>query len=110
MDLMEAVKEHERRFNAAVRAGDFAEFMTTFADDAVMAFDDRPFGPFRGRAAIARAYAVQPPTDTMTVRSVEEVDPETVDVHFDWDNGGGGVMRVRWRDGLVAEKTIAFRE
>jgi ketosteroid isomerase-like protein len=110
MDLIEAVRQHEERFNAAVRANDYTEFLATFTDDAVMAFDDRPIGPFRGRAAIAQAYAVQPPTDTMTVNSIEEVDPETVDVHFDWDSGGGGTMRVRWREGQVAHTTIAFRE
>lgn len=110
MDLTEAVKAHEQRFNEAVRAGDFTSFVTTFTEDAVMAFDDRPFGPFHGRAAIAQAYAAQPPTDTMTVVGVDEIDAGTADVHFDWDNGGGGTMRVSWRDGLVAATRIAFRE
>lgn len=110
MDLTEAVKAHEQRFNEAVRAGDFTSFVTTFTDDAVMSFDDRPFGPFLGRSGIAEAYAAQPPTDTMTVIGVDEADTETADVHFDWDNGGGGTMRLRWHDGLVAEARIAFRE
>lgn len=110
MNLTDAVKAHEQRFNEAVRTGDFTEFLSTFTEDAVMAFDDRPFGPFQGRAAIAQAYAVQPPTDTMTVIGVDEVGPDTADVRFDWDNGGGGTMRVTWRDGLVAATRIAFRE
>jgi ketosteroid isomerase-like protein len=114
MDLTEAVREHERLFNEAVRAEDFTQFMTTFTEDAVMAFDDMPhgqkFGPFRGREAITRAYATQPPTDTMSIWSIEEVGPDTVDVRFDWDAGGGGAMRVKWQDGLVAGMTISFRE
>jgi ketosteroid isomerase-like protein len=110
MDLTKAVREHERRFNEAVRAGDFTEFVTTFAEDAVMAFDDLPIGPYKGREAIARAYAQRPPDDTMTIWSIEEVNKDTADVRFDWDAGGGGSMRVTWRDGLVAATTISFRE
>jgi len=110
MDLTEAVREHERLFNEAVRAGDFTEFTKTFADDAVMAFDDVPIGPYRGREAIAKAYATRPPDDTMSIWSIEEVDSDTADVRFDWDAGGGGAMRVKWQDGLIAGMTISFRE
>jgi steroid delta-isomerase len=110
MDLTEAVRRHERLFNDAVRAGDFTEFMTSFTEDAVMAFDDMPIGPYKGRDAIAQAYATRPPDDTMSIWSIEEVGPDTADVRFDWDEGGGGSMRVKWQDGLVAGMTISFRE
>jgi ketosteroid isomerase-like protein len=114
MDLTEAVREHERLFNEAVRAGDFTDFMKTFTEGAVMSFDDMPhgqqFGPFMGREAIAEAYATRPPDDTMTIWSVEEVSADTADARFDWDAGGGGAMRVKWQDGLVAGMTISFRE
>jgi hypothetical protein len=108
MDLTEAVREHERLFNDSVRSGDFDAFVATFAEDATMRFDDVPVGPFKGRDAIAKAYAAQPPSDTMSIRSIEEVAPETVHTKFDWDAGGSGSMQVRWRDGQVAELTIAF--
>jgi steroid Delta-isomerase len=110
MDLTEAVREHERLFNEAVRAGDFAQFVKTFADDAVMGFNGVPIGPYKGRDAIAEAYATRPPDDTMSIWSIEEVGPDTVDVRFDWDAGGGGAMRVKWQDGLVVGMTISFRE
>jgi hypothetical protein len=29
-------------------------------------------------------------------------------VRFAWDAGGGGTMRVTWRDGAVADLTVAF--
>lgn len=131
MDLTETlrnrVREHERLFNDAVRAEDFTEFMTTFADDAVMSFDDMPhgqqFGPFRGREAIAKAYATRPPDDTMSIWSIEQVSADTADARFDWDAGRvcgtggtmggmgpGGAMRVKWQDDLIAGMTISFRE
>lgn len=108
MDLKQATREHERLFNDAVRAGDFDAFVATFAEDAVMRFDDVPVGPFKGRDAIAKAYASRPPSDTMSIWSIEEAGPDTVVARFDWDASGSGRMQVTWRDGQVAELTIAF--
>jgi steroid Delta-isomerase len=101
------VADHAVAFNAAVRSGDFGEFATTFAPDAVMRFVGVPAGPFAGREAIAAAYAAQPPDDTLTVRSVS-TEGDTDTVRFDWDRGGGGTMVVRWHDGLVADLTVSF--
>lgn len=108
MDLTAAVENHAVLFNSAVRSGDFADFMTTFTDDAVMRFTNIPVGPFSGRPAIAAAYAAQPPTDTLTIREVEEIDPQTARVALDYDNGGSGSMVVRWRDGLVVLVEVTF--
>ena len=108
MDMTEAVREHESLFNDAVRAGDFDAFIATFAEDAVMTFDGVPVGPFKGRADIAAAYAAQPPSDTMTIWSIEEIGPDTAYARFDWDNGGSGAMQVRWQEGEVADLTISF--
>jgi steroid Delta-isomerase len=110
MDLTEAIREHEQLFNDAVRSGDFTEFMKTFRDDAVMSFDGVPVGPYRGREAIAEAYATRPPNDTMSIWSIEEVAPDTADVRYDWDAGGSGAMRVKWQDDLVVGMTISFQE
>ena len=92
------VDEHARAFNAAVRSGDFTAFARTFTEDAVMSFTGMPVGPFTGREAIAGAYAVRRPTDTLTVRSVA-TDGDTDVVRFAWDHGGTGTLTVRWRDG-----------
>ena len=108
MDLTEAVRQHEELFNDAVRSGDYDAFVATFAEDAVMTLDGVPIGPFKGRHKIAAAYASQPPTDTMSVWSIEEVAEQTALARFDWDNGGSGSMQVRWRDGEVSDLTISY--
>jgi hypothetical protein len=108
MNLDEAVRRHCELFNASFRTGDWAPFVATFADDARMAFTNVPAGPFVGRAAIGAAYEANPPTDTMSVLSVEPVDADTARVRFAWDAGGQGIMAVRWRDGQVADLEITF--
>jgi hypothetical protein len=107
-DLLRAVDEHAALFNASVLTGEWSLFVATFDDDAHMRFEDLPVGPYQGRAAIATAYAKQPPDDTMTVVAVEPVDEDAARVRFSWDRGGDGTMTIRWRDGQVADLTIAF--
>lgn len=108
MELRDRVAAHADLFNAAVRSGDYTAFLDTFAEEAVMRFDTVPVGPFRGRAAIAAAYAAQPPTDTLRVRSVTEVDPDTARVAVDYDHGGSGWMTVRWHGRRVADLSVGF--
>ena len=108
VDVARAVEEHAELFNRSVRGSDFGPFVATFAEDAVMRFTNAPAGPLSGRDAIAGAYATQPPDDTMSIRSVTEIDPSTALARFDWDAGGGGTMVVRWRDGLVSVLEITF--
>jgi len=107
-DLDEAVRSHCELFNASFRSGDWAPFVATFADDARMAFTNVPAGPFAGRDAIAAAYATSPPSDTMSILSVEPLDADTARVGFAWDAGGKGTMVIRWRDGQVADLEITF--
>jgi hypothetical protein len=64
--VADRVEEHFRLFNEAVRGRDWV-----------------PIGPFTGQDQIARAYAEQPPTDTMTCVSDQ-------------------------RDGAVADLTVTF--
>jgi uncharacterized protein (TIGR00730 family) len=134
--MSERVREHVERFNAAQRSGEWARFVATFAEDAVMSFagvpgalsgaaeipagsgagqnrgagaeaTDLAIGPYRGRAAIAEAYETNPPTDTMRATSVRgEADTDVV--RFAWDAGGTGTMTLRWRDGQVAALHVAF--
>jgi steroid delta-isomerase len=75
--------------------------------DATMRFFGVPAGPFAGRAAIALAYAEQPPTDTLTIRDVDSTgDVDTA--FFAWSAGGGGVMRLTWEGRLVADLEITY--
>jgi steroid Delta-isomerase len=65
-DVTDRVEEHFRLFNEAVRTRDWTAFLATFTPDAVMSFEGIPAGPYEGLDQIARAYAEQPPSDTMT--------------------------------------------
>jgi steroid delta-isomerase len=99
--------DHVERFNAAVRTGDWRDFLTLFAPEAVMTFIGPPAGPYEGIEAIAEGYATQPPTDTMRITGVrEESGAEIVD--FAWSRGGTGSMIIRRRGDLIIHLTIAF--
>lgn len=69
--------------NEAVRTRDWTGFGEWFADDAELAFDGVPFGPFGGRAAIEDAYRTKPPDDQVLVFEVGE-DAEVVVAHYGW--------------------------
>jgi steroid Delta-isomerase len=105
--MTDRIEEHFRLFNEAVRSRDYAAFVATFTPDAVMSFEGVPVGPYAGREQIARAYAEQPPSDTMICQSVARDGDDDV-VRFAWDAGGSGTMRVTWRDGEVAGLVVAF--
>src|SRR5262245_48088048 len=107
-ELLTLLERHVELFNEAVRSGDFDGFVNEFSEDAVMRFDGMPVGPFRGRAAIAQAYATQPPSDTMALMSYEPVGEDAVRAQFEWDAGGSGRMYLRWIDAEVSELVIAF--
>jgi steroid delta-isomerase len=101
------VTRHVAAFNATVRTGDWSTFADRFAPDATMAFTGVPAGPFAGRAEIARAYARQPPADTMAVRSVSSSGPVDT-VRFAWTAGGTGTMQLTWQSGLIARLEVSF--
>jgi uncharacterized protein (TIGR02246 family) len=107
-DFRSKVDKHCALFNAAVRSGDFTRFVATFTPDAVMRFVGVPAGPFEGRDAITEAYQAQPPTDTLTISSVERLAPDTALVRVAWDKGGTGTMTVRWQGAEVADLTVSF--
>jgi hypothetical protein len=44
----------------------------------------------------------------MTIVDIEAVADDSARVRFSWDHGGDGTMALRWRDGEVADLTIAF--
>jgi len=107
--VSDRVTEHFRLFNQAVRSHDWTAFLATFTPDAVMSFNGVPAGPYAGLEQIARAYAERPPSDTMTSVSVAR-DGEVDIVRFAWDAGGGGTLRLSWRDGAIAALTVTFDE
>jgi RimJ/RimL family protein N-acetyltransferase len=59
--------------NECVRTGEWDALQDWFADDAELAFEGVPIGPFRGAAEIVRAYRERPPDDfVVTFRVVED--------------------------------------
>jgi steroid Delta-isomerase len=60
-----------------------------------------------GGQPIARAYAEQPPTDTMTVGGVDSAGAADT-VRFTWAAGRNGTMRLDWQGPLVASLQVTF--
>jgi steroid Delta-isomerase len=101
------VARHVAAFNDAVQTGDWSSFAGRFTHDATMSFTGVPAGPFAGRAAIAEAYARQPPADTMSVQQADSAGAVDM-VRFAWGKGGGGVMRLTWQGQLIASLDVTF--
>ena len=68
----ELLQSHVDRFNEGVRSGDFGPMLEQFTEDAELAFEGVPVGPFRGKPAIAQAYADQPPDDEIVILRTRE--------------------------------------
>jgi RimJ/RimL family protein N-acetyltransferase len=64
--------------NECVRTGDWSPLAEWFTEDAELAFDGVPVGPFRGRDAIAAAYVAQPPDDQVITFRVDDSGDEVV--------------------------------
>ncbi|HEX6150891.1 nuclear transport factor 2 family protein [Nocardioides sp.] len=101
------VTAHVQAFNDTVGSGAWGEFSERFTDDATLAFEGVPVGPFSGRSAISAAYVAQPPTDTMTVTDVK-TDGARDTVRFRWSAGGTGTMCLTWDGDLVEQLVVSF--
>ena len=106
------VRAHVERFNAGVRSGDFGPMVEEgFADSAELAFEGVPVGPFRGKEAIARAYAEQPPDDEVAILRTNESGEEMVVVDYAWTAAPkerAGSMIFRLRDGKIDRLLVTF--
>jgi steroid delta-isomerase len=107
---MTLLDEHVKRFNAAVRSGDFAPMLENFADDAEMVFEGVPVGPFIGRDAIAQAYREQPPDDELDVLDVRR-DSDKIVAGYAWGRDPevrAGELRLTVEDGLISRLVVTF--
>jgi steroid Delta-isomerase len=109
-DVVAVLDAHVRRFNDAVRSGEFSEMVGGFAQDAEMVFEGVPVGPFVGRDAIAEAYARQPPSDEIRLLGGRRVEAGSVECDYAWAAEGrrAGRMIVTARDGLIERLVVTF--
>jgi steroid Delta-isomerase len=107
---MTLLDEHVKRFNAGVRSGDFGPMLENFADDATMAFEAVPVGPFVGKDAIAQAYREQPPDDELDVLDARE-DGDTILAGYAWrrePDVRAGELRLTVDSGRIVQLVVTF--
>jgi steroid Delta-isomerase len=103
------MKAHVSSFNRAVGSGDYTEMLSRFSDDAELVFVGVPVGPFRGRDEIERAYAEQPPDDTIELLEILNGNP--VVARYSWSREGGvqsGRLVLHERAGLIDRLVVTF--
>ena len=102
---------HVERFNAGVRSGDFSPILQGFADDADLVFEGVPVGPFEGRAAIAAAYAAQPPDDEIVILEAMKGTRGLIVPDHAWPRTAerrAGEMRTTRSTGRIVELVVTF--
>ena len=82
-----------------------------FADDAELAFEGVPVGPFRGKEAIAGAYAEQPPDDEIVILRTRGSSDDLVVADYAWraePKSRAGSMILRLSDSRIDRLVITF--
>ena len=110
MSGRELMERHVRAFNAAVGDGNWEPMLSRFTDSSELHFENVPAGPFVGLDAIRRAYAMEPPTDTIQLLGIQENDEHHVAAAFAWSQGGTGRMLLEHDRGEVTRLTVVFDE
>ena len=107
----EVLQSHVERFNEGVRSGDFARMLEQFTEDAELAFEGVPVGPFRGKPAIAQAYADQPPDDEIVILRTRESSDDLIVADYAWravPSSRAGSMILRLRDAEIDRLLVTF--
>jgi steroid Delta-isomerase len=109
-DPVALLDAHVRRFNEAVRCGDFTAMVEGFTPDAEMVFQGVPVGPFIGRDAIAEAYTRQPPSEEVRLLGAPQMKGGSVECDYAWatDGSRAGRMIVTAREGAIARLVVTF--
>jgi steroid delta-isomerase len=109
-DAIALLHDYVMVHNECVRTGDWEPLSDWFAEDAELAFEGVPVGPFNGREEIAAAYNAQPPDDEVVTFGTEENGEEIV-ARYGWLNEPGkqaGRMLVTPRDGKIQKLIVTF--
>ena len=103
--------DHVARFNAGVRSGDFQPMVDLFTDDAELIFEGLPVGPFRGHAAIAAAYRMQPPNDEIELLDATQDSEGRIVASYAWrarPGVRGGTLLLLPREQWIARLVIQY--
>jgi steroid delta-isomerase len=104
--------EYVARLNLGVRTGDWTALAECFADDAVLAFEGVPVGPFEGREAISAAYRDRPPDDEVRILDAAERDGAVL-ARYSWaadPDRQAGRLRLTRRDDMVERLVVTIPE
>jgi steroid delta-isomerase len=113
LDVPEAIEllhDYVMVHNECVRTSDWEPLGEWFAEDAEVAFEGVPVGPFHGRDEIAAAYESQPPDDEVIIFAAAESGEEVV-ARYGWLKAPGkeaGRMLVTPRDGKIQKLIVTF--
>jgi steroid Delta-isomerase len=111
-DAIALLHDYVMVHNECVRTGDWKPLGEWFTDDAELAFQGVPVGPFTGREEIAATYERQPPDDEVVIFDVEEDGPEVV-ARYGWlkePAKRAGRMLLTPQDGKVRKLVVTFEE
>jgi hypothetical protein len=108
----EYADEHTADFNRGVVTGDFARFLTRFADDATVRFENVPGAgvlEFTGREAYTAAYEHQPPDDQIDITGPVGDDEGTLVIPFAWRRDRSpGTLRLTLRGHQIERMVVTF--
>lgn len=85
--------------------------LEAFADNAELAFEGVPVGPFRGKDEIGLAYATRPPDDEIEILRTRESGSEMIVADYAWKAAPkerAGSMIFRLRDGKINRLLVTF--
>jgi steroid Delta-isomerase len=98
--------------NECARTGDWKPLGEWFTEDAELAFQGVPLGPFTGREEIAAAYERQPPDDEVVIFGAMEEGLEVV-ARYGWlkePAKDAGRMLLTPQDGKIRKLVVTFEE
>lgn len=111
-DAVALLHDYVMAHNECVRTGEWEPLGAWFAEDAKLAFEGVPVGPFSGREEIAAAYRERPPDDEVVIFSAEE-DHRVAVARYGWSREPAkqaGRMLVTPRDSKIQKLVVTFEE
>jgi hypothetical protein len=85
--------------------------LEAFAENAELAFEGVPVGPFRGREEIRLAYATRPPDDEIEILRTRQSGAEMIVADYAWKAAPkerAGSMIFRLRGGKIDRLLVTF--